>query len=98
MTTEEQKILIEEILKNNLIQKYILKHTWISGEDTVVYPAQGWINTIEIQISIDENIFDDCIQEIVKNSNENLLNGKFIKSDGSCPSYIEFVMKDSIIN
>lgn len=97
MTTTEQETLLQKFARDKLIAKYVLKHTWLSGGNTTVYPIQGWRKTIDIQVSTHKNIFSKCIQRLISISDGKIISGKFIKSDGSCPSYIELVMKDEII-
>lgn len=96
MTSHEQEQLMHMISNDPFIQKYILHHTWISGENATVYPIQGWLDSIDVQINTDKNVFSKCIDRIVKNSNGALIKGYFDKSNGSCPSRIVFKLKDNI--
>ena len=97
MTSEEQHELMTKVIAvDKLIKKYVIDYTWVSGEDTTVYPIQGWLNTIDIQVSTNKNLFTKCIQRLIKKSDGKLVNGWFVKSDGSCPSYITLIMASRI--
>ena len=86
---------VEDFLKDSLVKKNLYNETWLSGS-TTVHPITIWGKEIVIQWSSDKKIFDKFIQRTVKKYNDLLERGYFWKSDGSCPSTITFVLKESL--
>lgn len=84
---------IDDFKKETLAQKYLYKHTWLSGGQTTVYPIAIEKRSIRIQWSCDKRIFNKFIQRIVNRHNDIFSGGLFWKSDGSCPSTITFYFK-----
>ena len=88
-----------EIQKDKLIQKYICKNCWLSGSNTFVYPLSLFIDKnnkikqIIIQVNIGKNVFGKLIKRY-KDKYNNMKDGYFSKSDGSCPSTINFIFKE----
>ena len=65
------KEMVEEIKSDKLIQKYIYKYTWVSGENTQVFPITIYmgkkddydtIKEITIQIETKRNYFKKLIE------------------------------------
>lgn len=88
MKTEKEILKIIE--SDNLIKKYLYKDHWMSGSSTVVYPITVYRATIEIQLLTYKNVFNKCIDRIVKASEGLLSDGLFSKGDGSCPPKLIF--------
>lgn len=84
---------INDIENNSFVKKHLIDYTWISGENTIVYPIKEWIDRLEIQWNTDRPC-KKWIDKIVNQNKDLLEYGYFSKSDGSCPSYICFVYKD----
>ena len=84
---------VEDLNNETITQKYLYKHTWLSGCSTMVYPISISERDITVQWSSDKKIFDRFIQKIVKENSDLLSGGSFWKSDGSCPSTITFYFK-----
>lgn len=87
MKTKEE--IANIILSDSLIAKYLGQH-WISGSSTIVYPVTVWQNYIEVQLATRKNVFNKCIERIVKASEGLLTDGYFSKGDGSCPATLRF--------
>lgn len=94
--TNEDRIteIAKEIVEIPIIKKHILNHTWLSGSSTVVYPVYTYLDTdgtghIDIQLNTKRNYFDNVIQQI-KDKYSEIVDGRFNKTDDSCPSTLEF--------
>lgn len=90
--------ILEDIKKDKLIQKYMYKYTWISGESTTVYPimvyrCKSYIIDITIQIDTKRNYFKKLIERYM-NKYKNIEYAYFSKTDNSCPSYLYFKLKE----
>lgn len=95
------KEIVEEIKNDKLIQKYIYKYTWVSGENTQVFPITIYMgkkddyNTIKeitIQIETKRNYFKKLIERYT-NKYKEIDYVYFTKNDDSCPSELVFKMK-----
>ncbi len=87
---------IKEILKDSIVDKNLCNRTWLSGSSTTVFPVTICKKKIVFQWNSDRRIFDKFIKRIVEKYNDLLIDGYFWKSDGSCPSTITFVLKESL--
>lgn len=92
-TKERVDKFIEDFKKEKLTQKYLYKYTWLSGSSTTVYPIAIWGNVIIFQWRSSKKIFNKFISRIVKENADLFSRGSFWKSDGSCPSTINFYFK-----
>lgn len=78
------------ILSDKLIGKRIYPHFWMSDGGTIVHPITVWQNNITVQLATRKNVFNKCIERIVKASEGLLSDGLFSKGDGSCPATLRF--------
>lgn len=86
--------MINELHHDKLVQKYLYKHTWLSGCSTEVCPIMIFDeNSIILQWDSDKNIFNKFIKRYIKKYSDVISDGWFWKSDGSCPSTITFEIK-----
>lgn len=86
---------IKEIENDKLIKKYLYQGIWLSGSSTYVYPITIWNTSkqITIQLTTDKNLFNKLIKRY-KNKYKNIDYAYFWKSDGSCPSTLNFKFKE----
>ena len=87
---------IKEFLKDNIVKKNLCNGTWLSGSSTTIYPITIWKKEVVIQWKSDRRIFDKFIKRTVEKYSDLFKDGYFWKSDGSCPSTITFVLKESL--
>lgn len=88
--------LVEELKKDPIVQKNLYKHTWVSGCVTVVQPITVWKNCIVLQWNSDSQVYGKFIARIVRKYSDIIEDGRFNKSDGSCPSTITFWLKQPV--
>lgn len=88
MKTKEE--ITKIILSDSLIAKHLYGQHWMSGSSTTVYPVTVWQNDITVQLATRKNVFNKCIERIVKASEGLLTDGCFSKGDGSCPATLRF--------
>lgn len=88
------KDFVGQFTQEPLVKKYLTKHLWLSGSQTVVHPITIDNKCIRVQWDCDKQIFQKFIQRIVAKNNDIFSGGVFWKSDGSCPSTITFYFKE----
>ena len=91
--TEEEiqllKDIVEDLKNEPLVKKYLLDHTWLSGSSTTVYPitVSGPGKDVIVQLSTDKNVFNNLLKKYME---KYPVQAHFWKSDGSCPSTLNF--------
>ena len=91
--TENKVEQFIEYLKNqDVVKKYLENGCWLSGSSTAVHPITIWGKSkqIVLQWKSDKKIFGKFIERVKKENPGFIIDGKFWKSDGSCPSTITF--------
>ncbi len=83
---------IEYLKAQELVKKYLYNDCWLSGSSTTVHPITIFEKSkqIVLQWESDKRIFGKFIERVKKENPEFIIDGKFWKSDGSCPSTITF--------
>lgn len=96
-TAELLKTIAKDIQYNPLVRKYLLDHTWLSGSSTTVYPITVSIpgKSIHVQLNTDKNVFKNLLKKYEEKYPE-LAYATFWKSDGSCPSTLNFYLQDGV--
>lgn len=100
--TENEKIQFLDSMRGEIDQviseikqkygKYIYKYTWLSGSSTDVYPITVWRDNISVQLDTDDkrHFQQKSLNDIVEKHKGLLTRAEFEKSDGSCPSELNF--------
>ena len=83
--------IVNAIKSEKTLDKHVLRHTWMSGCSTMVYPITLWANDVSVQLDTRKNVFDKCISRIMKKNPDLFKDGYFKKNDGSCPAEVVFI-------
>lgn len=94
MNETENKVaqFLDYLKKQEIVKKYLENGCWLSGSSTVVHPITIWEKSkqIVLQWKSDKKIFGIFIERVKKENPGFIIDGRFWKSDGSCPSTITF--------
>lgn len=95
---DKQIKLLYSLEDNEFIRNNRINYTWISGEDTEVYPIQEWFDGISIQSRDDNPDCDEWFKKILDEYSD-ILDRCYVRlTDGSCPSTIEIKYKHRIVD
>ena len=89
MTEQRRSEFINMLANDPFVKKHLYERVWISGSSTEVYPIQEWNDSVDIQWKTDRPC-PKWIDKIVKQNNDLIKYGYFLKSDRSCPSCVSF--------
>ena len=89
---KRRKEFLDYIANNTFVRKHYFPCTWISGEDTTVYPIEEWRDSLDIQWKNNKPC-DKWIDSVVKSNSDLIERGYFDKTDSSCPSCVIFKYK-----
>lgn len=88
------KEIIAAIKSDETLAKHILKHTWISGSSTEVYPITLWAYEVCVQLDSPRRMYDKCVERILRAYPHLFKDGYFRKNDDSCPAELVFRYTD----
>jgi len=86
--TDKLQKIVEIIQENKTISKHIIK-SWQANYGMA--PITIWDTssaTIEIFVDTDKNIFSKTLEKLIKENSCLIKDAYFVKSDGSCHSFI----------
>lgn len=89
----EPNKIVQIILSDKLIQKYIYPYHWISGSNTTVYPISVWTESKQIVVQAKPGAWRlrKHLKKIAEANTAMFKNAYFSMSDGSCPDTIIFL-------
>ena len=89
------------VVNDPLSKKHLLKHSWLSGSSTTVYPTEIYFpdfpeNTARVTFQWDcrKNLDRPFIKRMVEKGAPVVDSGHFVPGDGSCPAAIVFFLSD----
>lgn len=90
----------EMVTNDPLSKKHLLKHSWLSGSSTLVYPVaifhdiRSGMSEITLQWDCPRPIFGKFIDRMVSRGKPYADYGIFSANDGSCPAAITFYLSE----
>lgn len=91
----ETNSIINDLQGSKFLDKHRMHTSWLSGSSTHIPPITEWGREYRIQLVGNKNIYREFIDEFVSSHSDELEDGYFVKGDGSSPSELVFVKRDT---